>query len=203
MTGGRGGRSLGPVARGSPRCKRLREQGIEFATSVNTDTGGEFSSRVARPESGDDGTSRQGDTGLPGASAEFATRVSIGNTPSDPGSDSRPSGILLTPPAMVPAPVPIPAGVLMPTPLRAETVADRAGVSAAPGQAAILPFPVVQISGSGSMDQVPVPLVIRLLAREHGEPAVFPVRSTRGAAVTRGDRCSGPFQELGAGVCDL
>jgi hypothetical protein len=43
--------------------------------SPNSDTGGEFLSRVAGPESGDDGASRQGATRLPDASAEFATSV--------------------------------------------------------------------------------------------------------------------------------
>src|SRR4051794_16407255 len=35
MSGGRGRRYPGPAARDSPRCNWPREQGIEFATSVN------------------------------------------------------------------------------------------------------------------------------------------------------------------------
>jgi len=54
---------------------------MEFATSVNTDTGGEFLSGADQLKHGQDGATRQAESRVSGDPGEFATSVSVGFGP--------------------------------------------------------------------------------------------------------------------------
>src|SRR4051812_23089783 len=82
MSGGRGRRYPGPAARDSPRCNWPREQGIEFATSVNVDIGGEFGGVVWGRDFACPGTPILPKLRPGGLQREFATSVNVGFGPS-------------------------------------------------------------------------------------------------------------------------